>query len=146
MDKSFTDYKQTGNQFLRFVLVGLLNTGIDFLILNLLSKVTGITSGNALIPINMLSFTIATTNSYFLNKRWSFRDGNQLNPGKKFVMFLLVSLVGVTINTTIIRLITNLDPMFGLSSQLWLNVAKVGATGISLFWNFIGYKLFVFKK
>ncbi len=141
------NHKATANQFLKFVVVGLVNTAIDFLILNILSAVTGITSGNGLIPINIVSFTIATTNSYFLNKRWSFRDLSHVDEGRKFSLFLLISIGGAIVNTAIVRLVsTNVDPMFNLEPQLWLNVAKVCATAVSLVWNFVGYKWFVFKK
>ncbi len=142
-----TDYQKVGSQFIKFAVVGVINTGIDFLILNILSKITGINSGNGLIPLNIVSFAAATTNSYFLNKHWSFSDNSNYDTEKKFSLFLAVSIVGALLNTGVLRFITtNVHPMFGLSPKLWLNVAKLAATGVSLVWNFIGYKLFVFKK
>jgi putative flippase GtrA len=141
------DYKRLAGQFLKFAIIGAINTGIDFAILNILSKMTGITKGDGLIPLNAISFTIAVTNSYFLNKRWAFGDSTQGEGGKKFSLFLIISVIGAVLNTSIVRFVaTNIDPMFGLSPQLWLNVAKAAATGVSLVWNFAGYKLFVFKK
>lgn len=108
---------------------------------------TGIYEGNGIIPLNIISFTVAVINSYFLNKRWAFKDQTGGEHGKKFTMFLLVSVIGAGINTATVRIVsTNIDPMFGLTQELWLNVAKVVATGISLVWNFAGYKLVVFKK
>ncbi len=134
-------------QFSRFVIVGLINTGIDYAILFLLSHLTGITSGNGIIPLNVISFSIATTNSYLLNKRWSFHDRTEGDHGRKLSMFLLVSLVGVIINTTVVRLLTsNGHLLVGIDETLRLLIAKVAATGLSLIWNFLGYKAFVFKK
>jgi putative flippase GtrA len=134
-------------QFGKFVVVGLINTTIYFIILNVLSAITKITMGNALIPLVIVAFVVATTNSYFLNKRWAFSDKSGSDNGRKFSLFLLVSIVGAVINTSIVRLIsTNIHPLFNLSSHLWLNVAAICATGVSLIWNFIGYKLFVFKN
>jgi putative flippase GtrA len=125
----------------------LINTSIDYIVLFSLSKITGITGGTALIPLNVISFTIATTNSYFLNKNWAFHDQSHAHEGKKASLFLLVSIVGVAINTAIVFAITTfIDPMFGAQPRTWLFGAKVVATGISLIWNFIGYKLIVFKK
>jgi len=113
----------------------------------ILSKVTGITGGADLIPLNVVSFTIATTNSYFLNKNWAFHDHSHAHEGRKASMFLFVSIIGVAINTGVVVAITTfVDPMFGVEARPWLFGAKVIATGVSLVWNFTGYKLFVFKK
>ena len=134
-------------QFVKFAIIGGINTAVDFGILNVLSWATGITSGNGLIPLNVISFSVAVINSYLLNKHWAFKDSASGEGGKKFSMFLLVSVIGVIINTVVLRVVTtNIDPMFELSPQLWLNVGKAAATVVSLIWNFLGYKFFVFKK
>jgi putative flippase GtrA len=39
-----------------------------------------------------------------------------------------------------------MEPALGLSPQIWENVAKLIATGVYIVWNFIGYKLIVFKE
>ena len=59
-------------QVVRFVEVGILNTAIDFGILNLLIWATGITGGMSIAPLNAVSFLCATTNSYFWNRTWTF--------------------------------------------------------------------------
>ena len=142
-----TKYGQLAGQVFRFAMVGVINTGIDFLILNILMAITNITSGSGLIPLNIISFALAVINSYFLNKKWAFKDPSSGDNTRKFSIFLLVSVLGALINTSVLTAFTSgLDPMFGLSSVLWANVGKILATGISLVWNFIGYKLFVFKR
>jgi len=134
-------------QLAKFVIVGGINTGIDFAVLNIEMILTGITSGPGMLVLNSISFSVATTNSYFMNKRWTFEDKDAEKSGVKFSQFLAVSIVGIIINGGIVYLITSFtNPLFGLSPQLWANVAKLFATGISLIWNFIGYKFFVFKK
>ena len=130
-------------QVAKFALVGVSNTTVDFGLLNLLILSTGITSGAGIIPMNTVSFSAAVLNSYFWNKRWVFGEGKR----GKFATFLLVTLIGVSINTGIVYTVTNYVPPVGnISETLWINIAKVLATGISLFWNFTGYKLIVFKK
>lgn len=135
------------SQFSRFVAVGLINTAIDFAVLNILSFTTGIHSGTGLIVINSISFLTAVTNSYFMNKYWTFgvRDGIRTAEASKF---LSVSLVGLVINSGIVYGISTfiMSPLPQIGPALWENFAKVVATGVSLIWNFIGYKLFVFKK
>lgn len=134
-------------QFSKFVVVGGVNTGIDFLVLNALMHVTGITGGSGIFMLNMVSFGVAVVNSYFMNKYWTFQDLRKEGEETKFVQFIAVSLVGAGLNSTIVTVFTTLiAPMFGLSPYLWANVGKLLATGASLVWNFIGYKLFVFKR
>ncbi len=135
------------SQFSRFVAVGLVNTAIDFAVLNILSLTTGIYAGTGLIVLNSIAFLAAVTNSYFMNKYWTFgvRDGAQTAEVSKF---LSVSLVGLVINSGIVYGITTflVLPLPQITPALWENFAKAVATGVSLIWNFIGYKLFVFKK
>ncbi len=138
-------------QFSKFVVVGGVNTGIDFAVLNALMFMTGITSGLGLFVLNCISFSVAVVNSYYMNKRWTFKEAaaglGDKSAGVQFSQFFVVSVIGITINGLILTGITTLiAPPLGLSEQLWANVAKLVATGASLVWNFIGYKLFVFKK
>jgi len=60
---------------------------------------------------------------------------------------LIISVIGISINDAIVYgLATFTSPLFGLSAQMWTNVAKLFATAASMVWNFIGYKFIVFKK
>ncbi|OGI22455.1 MAG: hypothetical protein A2808_03065 [Candidatus Moranbacteria bacterium RIFCSPHIGHO2_01_FULL_55_24] len=135
-------------QFSKFIIVGGVNTGIDFLVLNILIYLTGITAGIELFVLNTISFSVAVINSYFMNKRWTFEDKSVSEKEPvKFSQFLAVSVVGIIINGGVLSGITYfIPPLFGLSAVLWANVAKLMATGLSLVWNFVGYKFFVFKK
>lgn len=134
-------------QFAKFVIIGGINTGIDFLILNFLMYVTGISNGSELFILNSISFSIAVINSYFMNRRWTFQDKTKLEQTPvKFSQFFIISVIGLVINGLVLTSITTLIPApFGLSHALWANIAKLMATGFSLIWNFIGYKFFVFK-
>ena len=130
-------------QFAKFAQVGVLNTAIDFGILNLLIFVTGITSGLSIIPLNAVSFSTAIINSFFWNEKWVFKTKKEAN----FITFLVVTLIGLAINSGIVYAITTfVPPTFVDSQKLWVNLAKVLATGISLIWNFTGYRFVVFKK
>ncbi|MFZ1655106.1 MAG: GtrA family protein [Candidatus Moraniibacteriota bacterium] len=135
-------------QFSKFVIVGGINTGIDFAVLYGLVTVTGITHGYELFILNAISFSVAVINSYFMNKYWTFEDKTKTQQEPfKFSQFLIISVIGIGINGGILTLITgNVIPLFGLSERLWVLFAKLMATGVSLVWNFVGYKLFVFKK
>ena len=135
-------------QFTRFLAVGFMNTSLDFGILNLLSSATGVTSGVVVGGVNAPGFFAAILNSYFWNKLWVFKDRDEnKHILKDFPLFFFITFIGLILNSGIIILITTyVSPVFGLSSNAWLNFAKVCATALSLFWNFTGYKLFVFKR
>jgi len=81
-----------------------------------------------------------------------FRLGKNLeealaHKNQDFVNFLIISAIGALINYAILKYGTTLiPPKFGLGAQLWANVIQIFATGISLVWNFVGYKIFVFKQ
>jgi len=133
-------------QIIKFGEVGVLNTFVDAGILNLLIGISGITAGVWLAPLNTVSFLFAMTNSYFWNKFWTFKKEGKAT-GKNFLQFLIVSGIGWSINTGILVLVTSLiPPLFGFSTGAWANIAKFGAIFISMVWNFVGYKFFVFKK
>ncbi|KKP99080.1 MAG: Membrane protein, GtrA superfamily [Parcubacteria group bacterium GW2011_GWD2_38_12] len=133
-------------QITKFGAIGAANTVIDFGILNFLSFKFQIFSGGSLTILNIISFSVAVINSYFWNKHWTFKS-EQNNSSKQFIEFIVVSVIGVLINTGIVYLMTTLViPFAGISEQIWLNIGKLMATFISLAWNFAGYKFIVFRK
>ena len=150
-------------QFLRFAVVGLINSVINFAVLNLLSHFTKITSGPGVIAMGAVAFAAATVNSYFMNKNWSFKDHSHFHEGQKFAYFLMVSIIGLVINSlTVYAVTTFISPpealitaisgnwplighYFTSTSVFWLNFANVVAICLALIWNFYGYRKFVFK-
>jgi putative flippase GtrA len=131
-------------QFGRFLAVGTLNTAIDFGTLNLLSWLTGIYGGVRLAPINVPGVLLALTNSYLLNKYWTFHTS--ASPDRRVSQFVLVSLIGIGLNTALVVALTHaVTRPAGLTPQLWENVAKALATGGTLVWDFFGYKYLVFR-
>lgn len=134
-------------QFSKFIIVGLMNTAIDFLILNLLMRAAEIYQGKWIILLNVISFSIAIINSYLWNKYWTFKSREQAPAPLEISQFLIVTLIGASINSGIIYGLTTYIPaVFGLGKELWANFSKVIATGFSLVWNFIGYKFIVFRR
>lgn len=129
----------------KFVSVGVLNTLIDFGILNFLSYIFAVHSGPQIALFNAVSFSAAVVNSYFWNKFWTFRAGGE--GVKDFFQFIFVSLIGVGLNTGIVYSLTTLvGAPENVSPALWENIAKAIAIPANLIWNFLGYKFWVFKK
>ena len=139
-------------QFFRFGLIGGMNTGVDLIILNILIFSTGLFEGTPYSIFKTISFVGAATFSYFMNKKWAFKDDSKEKAVRKFSQFFAVSIVGAVINVTVATLVVAyLKPTLGsdflfLSDKLWGSVGALFGTTIGLVWNFVGYKFFVFKK
>jgi putative flippase GtrA len=144
-------------QFVRFGLIGGLNTGVDLVILNILMFSFSVFEGTGYSVLKATSFCFAATLSYFLNKYWAFRDNSENHKVVQFSQFFVVSVIGAIINVSVATLIvTFIKPAFGgeveilminpLKDQIWGTIGALGGTAIGLIWNFLGYKLLVFKK
>lgn len=64
--------------------------------------------------------------------------------GHSFLIFFTVTLIGLGINSSLSSIISL--HLHITQTDLDKNIAVAIATGVSLFWNFIGYKVVVFKK
>ena len=136
-------------QFIRFFCVGLLNTGIDFAVLNLLIYLTGKSSGIYFPVFKSISFIVAVTNSYFMNKHWTFKAFDNIGSARtsEFLKFLGIYIIGGGINVGVATYVVNyISAPAGFSPVLWANVGAVFAVVFTLTWNFVGLKFIVFKK
>lgn len=147
-------------QIAKFVLVGGLNTLVDWGILALLifffRKFFLTEPNNVLFVIftvtiayyslyKAVSFILATLNSYIWNKFWTFKRQATESVGKEFSQFIIISVIGFLINVGIASGIFKfIAPTGGLNFDQWAIVAAVVATAISMIWNFLGYKFIVF--
>jgi len=133
-------------QFGKFAAVGTLNTLIDLGILNLLILIFGVSAGLSFSAFKAVSFVFATTNSYFWNKFWTFESATKTSV-KEYGHFFLLTLVGTLINVSVASFIVNgITTPAGVSPNLWANIGALLAVFVSFLWNFLSYKLVVFKK
>ncbi|RWZ78358.1 MAG: GtrA family protein [Candidatus Microsaccharimonas sossegonensis] len=126
---------------IRFGVVGIANTGLDFLILFLL-----VALGLDKIPANYISTGTAFIFSFFVNKSFTFKSKGG-NVKKQFLYFIIVTIIGLWIIQPLI--IFGFNRLFagtGWSSGIILFAAKIIATVASLTWNYIFYSRIVFKK
>lgn len=126
-------------QILRFVLVGLSNTAIDFGLFNILALWTGIRSGWTLYALNAATLTTAMVFSYWANGRFTFKNRE---PVRAFGRFALVSLASMAVNGVLFALALHLVSASGL---LALNAAKLAAAVFSGTLNFVGYRTLVYR-
>jgi len=133
-------------QFYKFVLVGVLNTLLDLSILNGLIVLTGITAGWHFSLFKGISFAAAVINSYFWNKFWTFRFAGGVKSAE-FGKFIVISGIGLGMNVGAASFLVNIiGPLGGIKPQLWASVSALASIGITTIWNFIGYKVFVFRS
>jgi len=131
----------------KFILVGALNTFIDLGILNILIWLSGLASGVWYSVFKAISFLIATTNSYFWNKHWTFEKGKNTFASEEFSKFLAVTAIGLFINVGIASLVVNvIGPQFEVSKAMWATIGAFTATFFAWIWNFLSSKFIVFKS
>ena len=119
---------------LRFIIVGVMNTLIDFAIF--FALVLGFDLHVAL--ANVIAFSVAVINSFFMNKYWSFRNrASNLQSGRQLALFVAVNLGGMALSTATV---------WGLADVIPLVLAKVLATVVSFAWNFIGSRQLVYRR
>lgn len=121
-------------QFIKFGLVGLSSTAIDWSIFYLLNSFFGL----YYLIAKVLSFSVAVINSYAWNRRWTFCSQNP-HRTKEFSQFLTVALVGLSLNTFIMYLVVTV-----FSGRKIIGL--ILATGIVVFWDFLANKFYTFKE
>lgn len=85
---------------------------------------------------NSIGFTFGATSNYFLNRWWTFHSNNP-ELAMEYSRFLLVSVIGLGLNTMIIwYLVSKRNRNFYIS--------KLFAMGLVTFWNFFVNLLFTF--
>ena len=125
----------------RFILVGILNTFIDFGIYAIL-----ISSGMSSIVANYPATTAAMIFSFFANKKYTFRDNSDAI-SRQFVAFILVTLTGLwVLQPMIIYLFEDTVQAFVGGETIGSLGVKMLATVGSLIWNYILYTKWVFKS
>ncbi|MEK7618063.1 MAG: GtrA family protein [Patescibacteria group bacterium] len=82
-------------QFLKFAGIGFLTTALDFLLLNLISKSYGISTGLKLGVVNALTFGISLAHSYAWNGNWTFGLSGGVSAFRLFWRTILVGSIGV---------------------------------------------------
>lgn len=140
-------------QFLKFGVVGALNTLVDLGVFNLLIFLFGLVHGPLFVGFKAISFVVAVTNSYFMNKHLVFNTRGALNftekgRGAEFSLFLIVSVVGLLLNVLVSYVVFMAGKTLApeVSYYLFANTGAILGSGVVMLWNFLGYKFFVFKK
>lgn len=144
MIESITNIYQTRlkefNRFAKFAIVGALGAVIDFGLLNLMRGVFGWD----LILANTLSVSVAMLSNFIWNRYWSFPESRTRKKRTQLPQFALVNLIGLVINNLIV---VGIDAVLvSHVGEPWsYNIAKAGAIGVVLFWNFGINRLWTYR-
>jgi len=124
-----------------------MNTAVDLGVFNFLIFLFGAVTGVFFILFKMAAFLAAVLNSYIMNKSFVFGVKEySVNKGE-FSRFILVSFLGMMINTIVAFLVYTLVYAYGdvLPYYIAANAGAISGSVAVFFWNFFGYKFFVFK-
>jgi putative flippase GtrA len=121
-------------QFIKFSLVGVLNTAIHYGVFYSLYEFVGL----YYVLASGIGFCLAVTNSYFCNKFWTFkRRGSDVR--REFMKFFIVNCLTLSINLGSMAILVELFAMHP-------PVAQLVTIGITLVINFLGNKFWTFKE
>ncbi len=123
----------------RFLLVGAAGTLLDFSLLMLLKGL-----GAPTLLANSVAFSAGLANNYTLNRLWTFADRKQANWRKQLGQYLLVSLAGLALNNAIVLSLEGVFDALLEGAPLGYLLAKVLATGVVVFWNYIANRNWTF--
>lgn len=134
-------------QAAKFFLVGTLNTLLDLGVLELLSWFFAIEKGVIVTVFKGISFLIATTNSYFWNKYWTFGKKKEMVRFGEYLKFLVVTAIGLLINTFSFHIAFNIigSPL-DFPLRIWRVVSVIIAAFFAFVWNFLSSKFLIFEK
>ena len=120
---------------IKFGFVGVLCFFIDYGIMVFLTEVFGI---NYMVS-STVSFSVSVTVNYILSVAFVFETDKDKNKIKEFIVFVLLSIVGLGVNELCMWLVTDL---MGIHYM----ITKIGATAIVMVYNFVTRKMFIEKK
>lgn len=156
---------RAGLQVGKFGVVGILNTLIDYVLFMALTKIFSIPLTQVWIA-KAISGTAAIVNSFYLNRRWVFRAEEGGRGVRQGLRFIGATVIGVyIIQTSLTQLFSSSWPILGEESYKaidWIGLAGLLpgvlteafviktvafslATAVSLSWNFLLYKYWVFR-
>ncbi len=117
---------------IRFIIVGGVNTLVDICVFFLLYFLFSW----GVVLANVVAFLCAVTNSYFMNRYWSFTYlDRKKRTWQQFLLFLSVSISSVGFSTLVLLHGQDFAPV---------PVLKIATACITPFINYLGYRFLVF--
>ncbi len=131
----YLHYKKITTEFFKFAFVGLLGTILNLLVLYSFTEFLNVYYMFSAI----VAFVISATHNFILNKIWTFKENMKDKITSKYLKFFSVSIVALLVNLLFLRIFTE-------SFGIYYMISQVLAIGIALIINFLGNKMWTFKK
>ena len=119
-------------QFMKFGVVGAIAFVIDYGLLALLTEAFGV---NYLVSAT-ISFTVSVVFNYVASMRYVFTHKEDMSRSREFVIFIVLSVIGLIINDVLMWAGTELV-------SIDYRIVKIFATAVVMVWNFITRKIFL---
>ncbi len=94
-------------------------------------------------PLKVPVVALAILNSYYWNRRWTFRVQTKGGHASMITKFYVIALIGALLNVTIGTTVNRMMQM--PPEQSWAGASLI-AVVVVVFWNFFGQKLWTFGK
>ncbi len=131
--------KKLITQFMKFGIVGFIAFFIDYGLLALLTEVFGV---NYLISAT-ISFTVSVIFNYLASMRYVFTHKEDMSRTREFVIFIILSVIGLLINNACMWAGVELIPWPEFIQSKAYLIVKIVATAIVMVWNFVTRKIFL---
>ena len=132
-------------QWFRYCLVGVANTLIDVLVLNILLWRFPTTQVQILVIYNSLAYIAGATSSFFLNKYWTF--GREQRPTSQEVgRFLLSMSLEILSSNGLLWLIGNVLHPFLANAMVWGNASKLLAVALNTVLSYLIMRFWIFPS
>lgn len=119
-------------QFAKFGVVGVIAFIIDYGLLVALTELVGI---NYLVSAT-ISFTVSVIFNYIASMRYVFKHKDGMSRRKEFIIFIVLSVIGLGINDLLMYIGTTIISVSYL-------IVKIVVTAIVMVYNFITRKIFL---
>ena len=123
------------------MVVGVSGTLLDLTILTVLKQFFDAPTLTA----NLFSYSMGILNNYILNRLWTYSDSRSKSAAVQFWQFVLVSLIGLALNSLVLALVEEPFARLISSPRFGYLPAKVAATGVGLAWNYLANRLWTFN-
>jgi putative flippase GtrA len=108
--------EQERTRFFKFLVVGAIGAVVDFGIMNLFSKLFGM----SLVLAGTISFLCAILSNFVWNRYWTYPDSRSRPLARQLFMFSAVNIAGLAIRLPILHFLE--PPMRSLFERLSLNI------------------------
>ena len=137
-------------RFVRFAIVGIIGSIVDFGVFNLLSIVFLIPA----VIASVISFILAVISNFIWNRLWTYPETRNIRVLKQLTQFSIVSLMGLLIRTplfawmekVLIPIAEKFIPNILTPTIIGHNLALAIAIGVVLLWNYFANRLWTFKS